>query len=144
MDNKVIYTAGVFDCFHVGHLNLLKRAKKHGGKLIVGVSTDELVEQYKRIIPIVPFKERMEIVKAIKWVDEVVPQTDRNKLKALEIVEFNIWAIGNDWYGNEYYMKIEKEFQRLGVKTIWLTYTKGISSTKIRNLLYNGGKCDQK
>lgn len=141
---KIIYTAGVFDCFHIGHLNILRKAKEFGDKLIVGVSTDELVKKYKGVSTIIPFEERVEIVKSIRYVDEVIPQYDRNKIKALDIVKFDIWIIGDDWYGNEYYMNIEKEFTKRGVKTVWLPYTKGISSTRIRNLLNNGGRNDKK
>jgi glycerol-3-phosphate cytidylyltransferase len=135
---KTVYTAGVFDCFHIGHLNILKKAKEIGDKLIVGISTDELVKKYKGISTIIPFEERMEIVRSIKYVDEVIPQNDRNKIKALDIINFDIWVIGDDWYGNDYYMNIEKEFLKRGVKTDWLPYTKGISSTKIRDLLNTG------
>ena len=140
MKKKIIYTAGVFDCFHIGHLNLLREASKMGDKLIVGVSTDELVKEYKGIEPIIPFTERLEIVKSIKYVDEVVPQRDRDKLKALEFINFDIWVIGDDHKRDDYYTNIEKCFSERGIKTIWLKYTKGISSTKIRNLLNNGGR----
>ena len=134
---KIVYTAGVWDCFHIGHLNLLKNAKKLGDKLIVGVSTDELVKMYKNKTPLIPCEERLQIVKAIRYVDEVITQNDRNKVKALETIKFNIWAIGDDWYGNKYYMDISEKFKKLGVKTVWLPHTPDVSSTKIRNLLLN-------
>ena len=133
--DKIVYTAGVWDCFHIGHLNLLKEASKLGSKLIVGVSNDELVLDYKNKTPLIPFKERLEIIKSIRYVDSAIEQKSRDKLKALEIVHFNIWAIGNDWMGNQYYMDTSERFGQLGIETVWLPYTKGISSTHIKKLL---------
>ena len=81
---KVGYTTGVYDMFHIGHLNLLKRAKEQCEYLIVGVSTDELVQEYKHKMPIIPFEERKEIVGAIKYVDKVITQTTMDKYIAWE------------------------------------------------------------
>ena len=91
------YTTGVFDLFHVGHLNILKRAREQCDFLIVGVSTDELVEQYKNKRPVICYQERMEIVKAIRYVDRVVPQTSRDKLAAWKEHRFDKMFVGDDW-----------------------------------------------
>lgn len=128
----IVYTAGVFDCFHIGHLNLLRNASELGDRLVVGVSTDELVASYKPRTPLVPFEERIEIVRAIRCVDEAIPQTDRDKLKAWETTPFDIWAIGNDWYGDPYYMSLEERFEAVGVTTVFLPYTRDVSSTSRR------------
>ena len=139
---SIVYTAGTWDCFHFGHLNLIKKASELGNKLIVGVSTDELVLEYKKHYPIIPFKERFEIIKSLKYVDEVVKQEKRDKLAALNHFKFNIWAIGDDWHGNDYYMEISKKFKTRGIETAWIKYTKGISSTIIREKLNNRFKKD--
>ncbi len=94
-----------------------------------------MVEQYKGHSPLIPFEERKQIVESIVHVDQVVIQEHRDKLRALEIVKFDIWAIGDDWHGNDYYVEISKRFSVLGVETAWIQYTRGISSTKIRRLL---------
>ena len=129
---KRVYTAGTWDCLHIGHINILKEAKKCGDELIVSVSTDELVNEYKKHTPIMPFEERFEIIKSLRFVDYVIAQTDRDKIKALDSINFDVWVIGNDWYGNDYYMDISKRFEELGVETVWIPYTKGISSSQLR------------
>ena len=97
---KVGYTTGVYDMFHIGHLNILKRAKEQCEFLIVGVSTDELDEKYKHKTPIIPFEERMAIVAAIKYVDQVVPQFNMDKFEAWEQIHFNALFHGDDWKGS--------------------------------------------
>ena len=92
------YTAGVFDLFHIGHLNILKKAKEQCDHLIVAVSTDELVREYKHKNPVICFEERMEIVKAIRYADEVVPQVNRDKFAAWEKYHFNKMFVGDDWF----------------------------------------------
>ena len=89
------YTTGVFDLFHIGHLNILKRAKEQCDYLIVGVSTDELVEQYKHKTPVIPYEERVEIIKSIRYVDEVVPQLNRDKYEAWEKYHFDRMFVGD-------------------------------------------------
>ena len=99
------YTTGVFDMFHVGHLNIIKKAKEQCEYLIVGVSTDNLVQQYKHKLPIIPYEERLEIVKAIKYVDEVVPQTSLDKLQAWYGLQFDVMFHGSDWKDSAMYNK---------------------------------------
>lgn len=126
------YTTGVYDMFHIGHLNILKRAKEQCDYLIVGVSTDELVQKEKNKIPIIPFAERCAIVKAIKYVDKVVPQLDKNKKSAWEREHFNKMFVGSDWKGTEVWKKYETEFKPLEVEIVYLDHTDGISSTILR------------
>lgn len=109
--------------FHIGHLNILKRAKEQCDYLIVGVSTDELVQTEKHKIPIVPFEERCEIVKAIRYVDQVVSQVDKNKFAAWEKYHFNKMFVGSDWKGTAAWNKFEEQFLPLGVDIIYLQHT---------------------
>lgn len=132
------YTTGVYDMFHVGHLNILKRAKEQCDYLIVGVSTDELVQHDKNKTPIIPFAERCAIVEAIKYVDKVVPQTDKNKFGAWEKYHFNKMFVGSDWKGTPQWAKFEEEFAPVGVQIVYLEHTDGISSTILRNRLTEG------
>lgn len=131
--SKIIgYTTGVFDMFHIGHLNILRRAKEQCDFLIVGVSTDEVVEQYKHHRPIIPLEQRIEIVAAIKWVDQVVPQTTMDKMQAWNELHFDIMFHGDEWKGSELFNKYEKEFAVVGAKIVYLPHTEGISSSLLR------------
>lgn len=126
------YTTGVFDLFHIGHLNILKRAKQQCDYLIVGVSTDELVREYKKRIPVIPHNERMAIVESIKYVDQVVPQVTRDKLSAWEQLNFDIMFVGDDWKGDPLFEEVEKQFNQVGVEIVYFPYTKGVSSTIVK------------
>ena len=128
------YTAGVFDLFHIGHLNLLKNAKGMCDRLIVGVTTDELV-RYKNKSPVIPFTERIEIVRNIKYVNAVVAQTDMDKLLMCKKLKANVLFVGDDWYATDKWEEYEKEFEKAGVKIVYFPYTQGISSTKINTIL---------
>jgi len=129
---KIGYTSGVFDMFHIGHLNILRRAKDQCEYLIVGVSTDEVVESYKRHSPVIPFKDRVAIVEAIKYVDEVVPQTTMDKMKSWEQVHFDVMFHGDEWKGTDLYNRYEEEFAKVGVKIEYLPHTEGINSSMLR------------
>ena len=129
---KIGYTTGVFDMFHIGHLNILKQAKEQCEYLIVGVSTDEVVNEYKHKQPVIPFEERCEIVKAIRYVDEVVPQTSMDKMEAYRKLQFDALFHGSDWKGSDMYNNIVSEFSKIGVDVVFLPHTEGISSTSIR------------
>lgn len=129
---KVGYTTGVFDMFHIGHLNILRRAKERCEYLIVGVSTDELVESYKHKTPIICHEERIEIVKAIKYVDEVVVQTSLDKYIAWEKYKYDALFVGDDKKDTPMYIDLEEKFSKVGVDIIYFPYTKKISSTILR------------
>ena len=132
---KIGYTTGVFDMFHIGHLNILRRAKEQCEYLIVGVSTDELVKEYKNKTPIIPFEERKTIIESIKYVDQVVAQADMNKLQVVETHNVNVVFVGSDWEGTDEWNSFEKEFATLGCSVEYLKHTDGISSTILREKL---------
>ena len=129
------YTTGVYDMFHIGHLNILRRAKEQCDFLIVGVSTDQLVEKEKSKTPIIPFGNRCAIVEAIKYVDQVVPQEDKNKYAAWERLHFNKMFVGSDWQGSPQWQRFEEQFRPLGVEIVYLPHTDGISSTLLRDII---------
>lgn len=129
------YTTGVFDMFHIGHLNILRRAKERCDYLIVGVSTDEVVESYKHHKPIIPFEQRAAIVEAIKYVDEVVPQTTMDKTEFLKSRHFDVMFHGDEWKGTDLYNKYEKEFAKYGARIEYLSHTEGISSSMLREII---------
>ena len=129
---KIGYTTGVFDMFHIGHLNILKRAKEQCEYLIVGVSTDEVVETYKNKRPVIPFEERIAIVEAIRYVDKAVPQISMDKMEAYNALKFDALFHGSDWKGSDMYEKIVADFEKVGVDVVFLPHTDGISSTIIR------------
>ena len=132
------YTTGVFDMFHVGHLNLLARARGQCDRLIVGVSTDDVVLDYKGHAPIVPYAERVAIVKAIRYVDEVVPQTSMDKFAAWEKLHFDRLFHGNDWKGSAMYNEVEAKLRAVGVEVVYFPYTQGTSSTLLAERLRGG------
>ena len=132
---KIGYTTGVFDMFHVGHLNILRQAKENCDYLIVGVSSDELAESYKNKTPIIPFEHRKEIVESIKYVDEVVIQSHRDKMKSFHEVGFDIMFVGSDWKGTELFNFLEKELKKYNAIIHFFKYTDGISSTRLKKIL---------
>lgn len=120
---KVGYTTGVFDMFHIGHLNILKRAKAMCDYLIVGVSTDEVVQEYKHKKPVIPFEDRLAIVEAIKYVDKAIPQTTMDKMVAYKELHFDALFHGSDWKDSTMYDEIEKSFSAIGVDVVFLPHT---------------------
>lgn len=130
------YTTGVFDMFHIGHLNILRNAKDLCDYLIVGVSTDELVQQYKGKTPIICFDERIEIVRSIKYVDCAVPQVTMDKMEAWRKLQFDVMFHGADWKGSQMYNNIVAEFEKVGVDVVFLPHTPGISSTMLTDVLH--------
>lgn len=130
--HKIGYTTGVFDLFHVGHLNILKRAKEQCEFLIVGVSTDDLVMEYKNKKPVIPYAHRVEIIEGIKYVDMVVPQVNRDKFSAWEGLKFDAMFVGDDWKGSPLFSEVEKKFKKVGVEIVFFPYTKGVSTTELK------------
>jgi len=135
------YTCGVFDLFHVGHLNVIKRAKSMCDRLIVGVTEDDLVS-YKGTKAVIPLEQRLEIVQAIRYVDLAVPQV-MDKLEMWRKLKFDVLFIGDDWYNTERFKKFEKDLKTVGVKIIYLPYTQSVCTTKIKEkLLAQAGKSE--
>ena len=132
---KIGYTTGVFDLFHIGHLNILKKAKEQCEYLIVGVSTDELVRSYKHKMPVIPFEERIAIVEAIKYVDKAVVQESMDKFNAWERLRFNVVFHGDDWKNSNMYDRYIDQFKKVGVDVVFLPHTDGVSSTQIAQRL---------
>lgn len=132
---KTGYTTGVYDMFHIGHLNILRAAKAQCETLIVGVSTDELVRSYKHKTPVIPFEERKAIVEAIRYVDQVVPQTSMNKLDAWHQLHFDAVFHGDDWKNSDMYNSIEAALNSVGCDMVFLPHTDGTSSTMLANTL---------
>ena len=124
------YTTGVYDLFHIGHLNLLKNAKSMCDRLIVGVTVDELVH-YKGKKAMIPFEDRIEIVRSCRYVDAAVPQYDMDKLTSCKKLKADILFVGDDWYGTEKWKGYEEEFREAGIKIVYFPYTRNISSTRI-------------
>ena len=133
------YTSGVYDMFHIGHLNILKKAKEQCEYLIVGVTTDELAT-YKNKTPIIPYDERKEIIAAIRYVDEVVPQENMNKLEACKKLNADVIFVGDDWKGTEKWNNVEKELETIGATVVYFPYTRGTSSTILREKVLNYDK----
>ncbi len=128
------YTSGVYDLFHIGHLNLLRNAKGMCDKLIVGVTTDELVS-YKNKKAVIPHNERMEIVRAIQYVDSVVPQENMDKFEMWKKLKYDVMFVGDDWYASDKWEELEKQFREVGVRIVFFPYTKGTSSTLLNETL---------
>ena len=126
------YTTGVYDMFHIGHLNLINHAKELCDFLIVGVNADELVRLYKRKTPVINEKERQLIVSNIKAVDECIIATTLDKVVMWKELHFDVIFIGDDWKGNERWCQTEKELMSCGAYVMYLPHTEGISSTILR------------
>lgn len=129
------YTTGVYDLFHIGHLNLLRNATSLCDKLIVGVSTDELVFEYKKKHPVIPYSERSEIVRSIQYVDAVIAQETMDKYAAWEKLRFNIVFVGDDWFKTPKWQEIQDNLDEVDVRVVYLPNTKGTSSTLINEAL---------
>ena len=134
---RIGYTSGVYDMFHIGHLNILKNSKNQCDFLVVGVSTDELVKEYKGKTPVIPYAERALIVEAIKYVDKVVPQKNMDKLSAVKIDGAEVVFVGDDWKGTDKWKSIEKVLCENGVDVVYLPHTEGVSSTLLTTIREN-------
>ena len=129
------YTTGVFDMFHIGHLRLLERASQNCDYLIVGVSSDQLVENYKKKSPIIPFEHRVEIISALGVVDKVVAQSHRDKIAQYHEIKYDILFVGDDWKGDALFMELEGKLSLFGAEIKYFEYTKEVSSSKFTSLL---------
>lgn len=132
---KVGFTVGTFDMFHVGHLNLFRQAKEYCDYLIVAIHTDEWVMHCKNRPTVISYDDRAAIVEACRYVDKVVPNATRSKMEAWEKYHFDVAFIGDDWKGTDVWNKIEDELKSVGCDTVYIPYTKGISTTEIRKKL---------
>ena len=130
---KIGYSTGVFDMFHIGHLNILRRAKEQCDTLIVGVTTDELCFKRKHKFPIINEKDRMAIVQAIRYVDRVVPQIDMDKLSMVQSLNADVVFVGSDWKGTDSWNKYELEFSKAGCDVVYIEHTDGISFSILRD-----------
>ena len=137
---RIGYTTGVYDMFHIGHLNILKRAKEQCDFLIVGVTTDELCYARKQKYPIINEVDRMKIVSELRCVDQVVPQKDMDKLAAVQKYHADAVFVGSDWKGTDSWKRYEQEFREVGCTVVYLEHTDGISSTILRERLNSGEK----
>ena len=128
------YTTGVFDLFHIGHVRLLKNAKAMCDRLVVGVTSDDLVG-YKGKKSVIPFDERLEIVTACKYVDLAVAQSTMDKMEAYERFKFDIMFVGDDWFRTDKWNGLDKEFAEIGVNIVYFPYTQNTSSSLINETL---------
>lgn len=134
----VVYTSGTFDMLHANHIKMIEYARSLGDILIVGVNTDELVESYKSQ-PIIPFEERISLLKALKYPDIVIPQESLDHRDKVKKLNFDIFVVGDDWAGKFDYLK------ELGVDVVYFPYGKGVSSTNLKKRIYeNFEKIKQK
>lgn len=129
---KIGYTQGVYDMFHIGHLNLLNQAKECCEYLIVGVNSDQLVREYKKKIPVISQEDRMLIVSNIKAVDECVLQDTLDKVTVWNQIHFDAVFIGDDWKGDARWLQTEKDLEPLGAEVVYLHHTERVSSTLLR------------
>ena len=133
------YTSGVFDLFHVGHVNILRNARALCDRLIVGVTSDELV-YYKGKKAVISYEDRVEVVRACRYVDLVVPQASLDKVAAWERLKFDRLFVGDDWFGRDTWQDFEARLKKVGVQVTYLPYTQGTSSTKLRGKHSTGVK----
>lgn len=134
---RIGYAPGAFDLFHIGHLNLLRRAKDNCDYLVAGVVADEVLIEYKGVTPVIPLVERLEIVRNVRFVDSVIPALTNDKLAIWQELRFNVLFKGNDWQGTEKGSKLEREFAALGVEIVYFPYTLATSSSALRRTLRN-------
>lgn len=128
-NKTVVYTSGTFDMLHFNHLKMIEYARALGDILIVGVNTDELVASYKSQ-PIIPFEERIALMKAIKGPDIVIPQRSLDHTDKVEKLHFDTFVVGDDWAGKYDYLKEQ------GVTVVYFPYGEGVSSTNLKKKIY--------
>ncbi len=131
---KIGYTTGVFDLFHVGHLTLLKNAKALCDHLIVGVTTDDLVS-YKGKSAVISYADRASVVEGIRYVDQVIPQRELDKVIAWKKLKYDVLFVGDDWYDSPVWQSYERELREFNVEVVYFPYSESVSSTKINKVL---------
>lgn len=136
MRERLGYAPGVFDLFHVGHLNVLRRARGHCDRLVAGVCSDDLVVRLKGRPPVVPLAERLQIVRSVRYVDETFVATVDDKMEIWKEVGFDVIFKGDDWLGTDVWTTLETEFARVGVEVVYFPYTEHTSSTLLRDALH--------
>jgi glycerol-3-phosphate cytidylyltransferase len=134
---RIGYAPGAFDLFHIGHLNLLRRAKERCDYLIAGVVADDVLIRHKGVTPVIPLAERLEIVRNVRYVDAAMPAMTNDKVEIWKELQFNVLFKGNDWQGTEKGAKLERDFAALGVEVVYLPYTLSTSSSALRRALQN-------
>ncbi len=139
MKKRIVYTSGTFDLFHVGHLNILKKAKEQGDFLIVGVSTDELVASYKKGKPVIPLNERKALIEACQFVDRVVTQETLVSTSEIKTIDPDVYVIGDDWK-EKHLEGVEWMKKQTDKEVVYVPYTKHISSTKIKEKIHKSNK----
>lgn len=135
MNLRIGYAAGAFDLFHVGHLNLLRHARENCDVLVAGVVSDELLREIKGVDPVIPTAERVEIVRGIRWVDDVYVETVPDRMQAWRDVGFTHFFKGDDWRDTEKGRRLEEQFATVGVTIVYFPYTVATSSTRLRRAL---------
>ncbi|MFI9150418.1 adenylyltransferase/cytidyltransferase family protein [Streptomyces sp. NPDC053367] len=132
---RIGFAPGVYDLFHVGHLNILRQARRHCDRLVAGVTTDDLVQRLKGRPPVVPFAERLEIVGNLRCVDVAVPESEEDKLETWKRIGFHVIFKGDDWRGTPKWVDLERRFAQVGVEVVYFPYTMHTSSTLLRDSL---------
>jgi glycerol-3-phosphate cytidylyltransferase len=134
---RIGYAPGAFDLFHIGHLNLLRRAKEHCDFLIAGVVADDVLIRHKGVTPVIPLTERLEIVRNVRFVDMAHAATTNDKVEIRKDLHFNVLFKGDDWRGTGNGKKLERDFATVGVEVMYFPYTEATSSTALRRTLQN-------
>ena len=134
---RIGYAPGAFDQFHIGHLNLLRRAKERCDFLIAGVVADKVLIEHKKVMPVIPFAERLEIVRNVRFVDMALAAVTNDKTEIWRELRFNVLFKGNDWQGTEKGKRLERDFAALGVDVVYFPYTQATSSSALRRTLRN-------
>ncbi len=135
MGLRIGYAPGAFDLFHIGHLNILKHARSQCDFLVAGVVSDEMLEQAKGRLPVIPLAERMEIVGSIGYVDKVYAETVPDKLQVWDELRFNVFFKGDDWKGTAQGDSLEAALRAVGVEVVFFPYTVQTSSSALRTAL---------
>jgi glycerol-3-phosphate cytidylyltransferase len=133
--HRVGYAPGVYDLFHVGHLNILRHARSQCDYLVAGVVSDEMAQLAKGRSPVVPLVERLEIVRSVRYVDAAFVETVPDKVETWRQVRFDVLFKGDDWRGTEKGLRLEQDFAAVGVEVVYFPYTVHTSSTLLRRAL---------